>query len=740
MTSLCPGGRGAGRGGTSCLRERKGNTLKSSSGGERLAELLRRAVIALGAALLFVLPRFTSRATFLDGGGAGPVETVVVGLAFWLMPILLVASWAAAGRIRLPHPWLAVPLGLLLVGCAVSTVVASNQSSALVRAAQVSGLWAAAFALAQAIRTDGERRLLMATLVATAVAGAAVAIYRDAASSAPSGVRAGLGQPGVLAALLVMAILAAAGFVREKWTEAAGRAKLFAVGVAAGAVAMVWALALTRSTGGIAALGIGGYLLGVGWCVKRRRLRLVLWLAPLLVVPILLGVEVWENGRPLVSVLAPLRDRLDIWRATWPILARHGLAGVGLENFGHHYLEHKLPSSPAEIASPQNMWLSVWSQLGLAGLSGAAGLVAFAVRRWLGAKGKLSFFSEEQRSGEKETTFPFLQGDAGAGALALWLIALAVLAGPALAYLWMHRHPPLQPVLAALVCGSMVLALGAAAAEDPKRLALSGRPLRSLQGAAVAAVVAFLVHGLVNAAFLVPATTWALMVVLVAGLGPGRAQRIRSAGLPVRFALILLGMGAVFAYARLILIPVGRTRAYMRAATAADLTREARDELLRRAGRVNPLAWEPALERGRLWHAHATEVRAGGGSAPRLAMAFEPAIEAYREALARHPRCRPALVALARCRMALPGAETDSSNLEAARGYLERVVALHPTHLPTALELADVLDRLERDSEALAAYERVLELDRLMPMAGRRLSAKQREAVRERVAELSAVR
>jgi tetratricopeptide (TPR) repeat protein len=700
--------------------------LKSSSGGERLAELLRRAVIALGAALLFVLPRFTSRATFLDGGGAGPVETVVVGLAFWLMPILLVASWAAAGRIRLPHPWLAVPLGLLLVGCAVSTVVASNQSSALVRAAQVSGLWAAAFALAQAIRTDGERRLLMATLVATAVAGAAVAIYREAARSGPDAVgRAGLGQPGVLAALLVMAILVAAGFVREKWTEAAGRAKLFAVGVAAGAVAMVWALALTRSTGGIAALGIGGYLLGVGWCVKRRRLRLVLWLAPLLVVPILLGVEVWENGRPLVSVLAPLRDRLDIWRATWPILARHGLAGVGLENFGHHYLEHKLPSSPAEIASPQNMWLSVWSQLGLAGLAGAVGLFAFAVRRWLGHR--------EPRAGAR--------GDARAGEpLALWLAALAVLAGPGLAYLWAHRHAPLQPVLAALVCGSMVLALGAAAAEDPKRLALSGRPLRSLQGAAVAAVVAFLVHGLVNAAFLVPATTWALMVVLVAGLGPGRAQRIRSAGLPVRFALILLGMGAVFAYARLILIPVGRTRAYMRAATAADLTREARDELLRRAGRVNPLAWEPALERGRLWHAHATEVRAGGGSAPRLAMAFEPAIEAYREALARHPRCRPALVALARCRMALPGAETDSSNLEAARGYLERVVALHPTHLPTALELADVLDRLERDSEALAAYERVLELDRLMPMAGRRLSAKQREAVRERVAELSAVR
>lgn len=714
--------------------------MKSSSGGERLAELLRRAVIALGAALLLVLPRFTSRAAFLDGGGAGPVETVVMGLAFWLMPVLLAASWAAAGRIRLPHPWLAVPLGLLLVGCAVSTVVASNQSSALVRAAQVSGLWVGALALAQAIRTDGERRLLMATLVATAVAGAAVTVYRDAASSAPSGARAGLGQPGVLAALLVMAILAAAGFVREKWAEAAGRAKLFAVGVAAVAVAMVWALALTRSTGGIAALGIGGYLLGVGWCVKRPRLRLVLWLAPLVVVPILLGVAARADHPAAEAVLAPLRDRLDYWRATWPILTEHGLAGVGLENFGHHYLEHKPATSPAEIASPHNMWLSVWSQLGLAGLAGAVGLVAFAVRRWLGEKKNLSFFSAGQPSGEKETKFPFRQGGAGAGPLALWLVALAVFAGPALAYLWIHGAPPLEPVLGALVCGSMVLALGAAAAEDPWRLALSGRPLRSLHGAAVAAVVAFLVHGLANTAFLVPATTWALMAVLAVSLGRGRAQKPRAAGLPVRFALILLAMGAVFAYARLVLIPVGRTRAYMRAATAADLTRGARDELLRRAGRANPLAWEPALERGRLWHAHATEVRAGGGSAPRLAMAFEPAIEAYREALARHPRCRPALVALARCRMALPGAETDSSNLEAARAYLERAMALHPTHLPTALELADVLDRLERDAEALAAYERVLEIDALTPEPSRRLSEEQREAVRERVAELSAVR
>jgi hypothetical protein len=32
------------------------------------------------------------------------------------MPVLLAASWVAAGRVRIPHPWLSVPVGLFLIG------------------------------------------------------------------------------------------------------------------------------------------------------------------------------------------------------------------------------------------------------------------------------------------------------------------------------------------------------------------------------------------------------------------------------------------------------------------------------------------------------------------------------------------------------------------------------------------------------------------------------------------------
>ncbi len=755
----------------------------TSGGGERGSELLRRGVIALGAALLLVLPRFTSSATFLGAlDGPGPVETVVSGLAFWLMPVLLAASWVAAGRIRIPHPWLTLPVGLFLVGCIISTAVASNQSSALVRAAQLSGLWAAAWALVQAIRTDAERRLLLATLVATACFSAAVAVHQ-ARFGLPEtwdyfqahreevlarhgiqpgswqeklfvdrfegGVQAAMGHPNVLAALLVMALLVAAGFVREKWAEAAGWAKLFAVGVLGIGAAMAWALWLTQSRGGLGALLVGGYLLAVGWCVRRRRLRIVLWLLPLVVGAVALAAATQVDHPAVEGALLTLRYRLDYWRGTWPILAGHGLAGVGLENFGHHYLEHKLATAPEEVADPHNLWLSVWSQLGLAGLAATVGLVAFAAGPWSTSKKTLSVFSAERASSRGRP-------DAGhPESLGYWLIAVLVPAGSALAYLYIRQYALIEPPVAAMFFGSAVLVFGAAAAEDPKRLALAGRPLRSLRGAAVAAVVAFLVQGLIGTAFLVPATAWALMVVVAASLRPGRGRpRVaeagpdsdddgaagsvetgRAIGLPVRFALMLLAMAAVFAYAHLLLVPVGQARALLAEARRRAGPGES-DELLRRAGQVLPLAWEPPLERGRMWHAAALEAAARGAPAPQVGMAFEPAVEAYREVLGRHPRFRPALVLLAQCRLAMPGAQDDPGALGAARAHLERALALYPTHLPTALELADVLDRLEAGAAALAAYERVLELDALMPEPSRKLSDEQRKAVRERVAAL----
>ena len=221
---------------------------------QAVARLLRRAVVVLGAAGLLVLPQFTASASFIGPrglAGPGPVMVLLVGLVFWLMPVLVAASWAAEGRARMVHPWLAVPVGLFLAGAAISTVFAADQSAALVRAAELSGLWVGGLALVQAIRSDAERRFLLAVLVAAALVSALVALEQTfqefparmayfqahrqeilasqgiAAGSADeraflerlgAGAPGAMAGPGVLATMLVLGILIACGLAREKWT------------------------------------------------------------------------------------------------------------------------------------------------------------------------------------------------------------------------------------------------------------------------------------------------------------------------------------------------------------------------------------------------------------------------------------------------------------------------------------------------------------------------------------------
>ncbi|MGB2780586.1 MAG: hypothetical protein WBD63_03800, partial [Phycisphaerae bacterium] len=91
--------------------------MPTPSAEDRLARFLRGAVVVVAAALVLLVPRFSTRASFLGVSGApDPVVTLLVGLALWTMPILVAASWAAAGRVRLAHPWLLLPVGLFVAG------------------------------------------------------------------------------------------------------------------------------------------------------------------------------------------------------------------------------------------------------------------------------------------------------------------------------------------------------------------------------------------------------------------------------------------------------------------------------------------------------------------------------------------------------------------------------------------------------------------------------------------------
>jgi len=766
-------------------------TLRLPSG-STVADGLRRAVVVVAAAYLLVLPQLVTNASFVGVPGLpGPLAVLILSLGLWLMPVLLVASWAAEGRIRLPHPALTVPAVLFVIGTAVSTAAASDKSSALVRGVELAGLWVGAWALAQAVRGDGERRFLLAALVAAGCISAAVAIHQAAIGLPETleyfeahreevlaehgiqpggwreevfrarftgGVQAATGHPNVLASMLLLALFAAVGLAMEKWTEvrAAGARALAAVAAGAGGLCAV-GIVLTQSRAAVAAAGVGVYWLVVARRVRRGRMRIVLCLAPLAVAAVGIAVATQLEQPAVQAALTTLRYRLDYWSATLEILARHWATGVGLENFGSHYVEHKAAWAPEEVADPHHMVLSVWSTVGVAGLVALVLVWATAVRAWRrkverGGSPHPPRDASAERGGDGAPPRP---GSPGPSLPAL-LVPTVALAGPAVFWFLAQFFggPGTVEGLAWGMGGvaAMVMLAGLLPSERLDRLAAADRPPDRLATAVVVGLVAFALAEQIGTAVLEPPTAWAMLVLLVvtirrvpANEGAAGTPRLRSGqaptrraspvsrpiGLVARFAIVLLAMAFCFGYARLLIVPVAQERRMLR--DAPQTFDQFGEEPTREAARVNPLAWEPAFLRGRLWHR-----RAAGAGGPVAAMRLANAVEGYRAALARHPRLRRAHLAIADAYLAMPGAERDPALLAEARKALEAAAALYPTHIPTRLRLAGVLDRLGRRREARAEYEEVLRLDRLMPMAGRRLSEATRAEVEARLRALSA--
>jgi tetratricopeptide (TPR) repeat protein len=777
-----------------------------------LARWLRRAVLAIGVAGLLVLPQFVSNASFLGVRGLpGPLVVLLVGFAFWLMPVLLVASWAAEGRAAIPRPWLAIPAGLFIAGAAVSTAFAADKSSAMVRAAELAGLWVGMFALAQVLRTDAERRLAVAALVAACLVAGCGAIYQ-AAYDLPrtweyfqehraevlaqygiepggwgeqmfigrftGGVQATLGHPNVLAAFLTLGFFAALGLAREKWSEAASRgARAMAAMVAGAAVVCAVGIVLAQARAAMVSVGVGVYWLAVAWWVGRPRLRRILYAAPLVLGAAGLAVAAAVNHPATAGALASLKVRLDYWQPTAEILRRHGATGVGLENFGLHYLEFKLPTAPEEVADPHNFFLSTWSVLGLAGLAALVSVWVIAIRAWLrrgaeagprngeqsGAPGGMPAASVPRAcSSASDETCPRNGGPPGDGGqavgmppsreqggepLAGLLAPVLVLAAPAVVYFavtgqggdW--KSGVVLGMIGAGVAAVMILAMGVAAAEEPSRLAVAGRPFRSLQSACVVGLLAFALQEQIGTAVLEPPTAWAMFVLLAVTLSTRDATRPEETGpgtpgvklgVAMKFLLMAAAMIVAFLYISRLVLPVGR-EAYLLRLAANPMAAAERDETYRGAAAANPLAWEPAMMRGHAW-----QEEAGLAQGPGDAMALAQAVAAYQDALAREPRLRRACLALAGCNLAAEGALDNPSALGEARRSLDRAVALYPTDLVARLWLAHVTDRLGDREAAPAAYREVLRLDGLMPEPKRRLPPEVRAAAEGRVEELAA--
>jgi O-antigen ligase/tetratricopeptide (TPR) repeat protein len=530
----------------------------------RLVEKLRLGLLAVAVALTVVAPLMPSEAVT----GFGVNAPVTMG---WL--VLLVA-WATLAFAQPSQPWKwdwsdAWLLGL--VAWHTLAGVVALFTGAPRPALNVTWLWISYatgyMLLRQALRTDLQRRALVAVMLALGVVLASHGLYqyfysapqtraeyvRDPESvMRKAGVMVVPGTPeaeqfrnriesteplasfgltnslaGFLAPWLVVGSGLGLGLLLAgRLQSREGLAVLLALAVLAGC------LFLTKSRTGVLATAAGAALLLA--MIEPWKLRLS-WKRAAILAGVLAGavfVALLSRGWDrLVLTEAPksLKYRLEYWQATAAMIAEHPWLGVGPGNFQDWYPRYKLPQASETIADPHNYLLEMAATAGLPALLLLVGWqVALLVRL---CSGNAPAVETEAETGSRYVVYVGF-------ALGLFLVMpfdLLVAFVP-------EGAEPVGSLPVAWVIGGPLAALVLWGLD---RWVVQGRLAPSLFGAGLATLG---INLLAAGSLMFPGvmtTAWALAAVALSGVSPAQPDNkvnpaLRWVGLALAIALAVL--------------------------------------------------------------------------------------------------------------------------------------------------------------------------------------------------------
>jgi O-antigen ligase len=400
-----------------------------------------------------------------------PFVLAPVAAESFRQPKLLASEWLAlgslaclawglrrAGTVRLAEIWRLPALRLVLPLLLVATAGLAFTRHPLHARDALIDLWIGAAALvgwSAGVPRPRLRKLILGFLApATALAAVAILQFHDLwqplqffgmAPATRLAVTSFAGNPGDLAAFLVLPALIAQESLRRRWREREARTAVW--GIALALAACVYAIFLTQTLAAVAALIAGSVLLWLSRLPRR--------LAPALVVGSLLAAAL------LVLAVPPLRERvavklhqaaagdwnfvltgrLDGWRAAAWMLESHPLTGVGAGGYLPEFVPAKLALLDRGVAFHPDLTLSVFpnahDEFLTAGAEwGLPGLLALAWGLWvlLGALRRL----------EPRERVPAVAGLAGLLVLSIFdfPFRLALVGYPALLFLAWILHPP----------------------------------------------------------------------------------------------------------------------------------------------------------------------------------------------------------------------------------------------------------------------------------------------------------
>jgi hypothetical protein len=389
-------------------------------------ELLRRSLLVLVTGLLVARPLVLGEDPGLQSDLSDPG-----GLVLTLLWLFAAAGWAAWHLWARPAGWRVGVVEAALLGTVALTFGSVELAAHYRHPARLIGWdWFSflivLFLVRQLAVNQGERRRLLAVLLAGAVTLSAYAVWQAAVelpaqrqqyasdealrsslrgqSSGPLPDDASLAElrrwlnegrafstyahpnslAGVLALFLpALAVAVVLLFRQGRGPEVVDSSPLPAALAGIGLLLTVAALAVTRSRG--AFLGLGLVVLGAAVLHWRR----FLWTHKGLVAA---GLAVLAGGG-YVGARAGLFTtafgkgmetaayRLDYWKATLAMIVAHPWFGVGPGNFGNEYTRFMLPTALETIKDPHNFVLEVWACSGpLAALVLVVAVAAFFVR------------------------------------------------------------------------------------------------------------------------------------------------------------------------------------------------------------------------------------------------------------------------------------------------------------------------------------------------------------------------
>ncbi|MEW6249796.1 MAG: O-antigen ligase family protein [Planctomycetota bacterium] len=502
------------------------------------------------------------------GDGPSPATTA------WLDFIVLTASVAALVRrgVRAAGRAAGAGLILLLAAVVVSSSAAGDKPLALLAGSSLFSGALGGVALYRLVQTRWMLHVLIAALLATGVTSAARCIRQSTLEATetirlweeeqkPELVRQGvdvtdpvivnferrmrareayafLAHPNIAGSALMMWLVAAAGLlaqalsrlVRGRTTTSGDNA------LRASSTEVALPVVLSAILGGLLAAGLLltgsrgaelGALAGLlALLLLGRQARRIASRARTVVAmgfTAYLGVIALGAGYGLVKGTLPgasLGFRWQYWTAGAQAYAEAPLTGLGRQNFAVAYMRHKSPESTEEVRDPHNLWVSLLVELGPLGLAGGALLitaaVAAAMRNLSGPKKEIALTEIVTHAPSRAHTAVAPHPATGvaygraallaAGVLGVQAAASATPFGePGILLLWVFEQVAV-PWLAGYVLVLWVLS----------RTENTDADRRWLAAGLTAAVIAALVHGLVDFALLTPAGL-AVFVLTAAG-------------------------------------------------------------------------------------------------------------------------------------------------------------------------------------------------------------------------------